>query len=66
MIKAIERRLSGGYAPSPGVVYPTLTLLEGGWPQQAKRGRIKGDVKTKDYAKYCKKIAFCLYLIDIV
>ena len=27
-IKAIEERLSGGYAPSPGVVYPTLTLLE--------------------------------------
>jgi DNA-binding PadR family transcriptional regulator len=28
MIKTIEERLSGGYAPSPGVVYPTLTLLE--------------------------------------
>jgi DNA-binding PadR family transcriptional regulator len=28
IIKAIEDRLSGGYAPSPGVVYPTLTLLE--------------------------------------
>jgi DNA-binding PadR family transcriptional regulator len=28
LIKAIEERLSGGYAPSPGVVYPTLTLLE--------------------------------------
>ncbi len=28
IIKAIEERLSGGYAPSPGVVYPTLTLLE--------------------------------------
>ena len=28
LIKAIEDRLSGGYAPSPGVVYPTLTLLE--------------------------------------
>jgi DNA-binding PadR family transcriptional regulator len=27
-MKAIEERLSGGYAPSPGVVYPTLTLLE--------------------------------------
>ena len=27
LIKAIEERLSGGYAPSPGVVYPTLTLL---------------------------------------
>lgn len=28
LIKAIEERLAGGYAPSPGVVYPTLTLLE--------------------------------------
>ena len=28
LIKAIEEKLSGGYAPSPGVVYPTLTMLE--------------------------------------
>jgi DNA-binding PadR family transcriptional regulator len=28
IIKAIEERLSGGYAPSPGVVYPTLMMLE--------------------------------------
>ncbi len=28
MIKAIEDRLGGAYAPSPGIVYPTLTLLE--------------------------------------
>lgn len=28
LIKDIEERLSGAYAPSPGVVYPTLTLLE--------------------------------------
>jgi len=28
LIKAIEERLSGRYCPSPGVVYPTLTLLE--------------------------------------
>jgi hypothetical protein len=64
MIKAIERRLSGGYAPSPGVVCPTLTLLEGGWPQKAKRGRMKGDVKTKDYAKLSKNTRFvCISLI---
>ncbi|HWF01769.1 MAG TPA: PadR family transcriptional regulator [Caulobacteraceae bacterium] len=32
LIKAIEERLGGGYAPSPGVIYPTLTLLEDlGW-----------------------------------
>lgn len=28
LIKAIEDRLGGAYAPSPGTVYPTLTLLE--------------------------------------
>ena len=28
LIKTMEQRLSGGYAPSPGVIYPTLTLLE--------------------------------------
>ena len=28
LIKAIEERFAGGYAPSPGVIYPTLTLLE--------------------------------------
>lgn len=28
LIKDIEERLQGRYSPSPGVVYPTLTLLE--------------------------------------
>jgi DNA-binding PadR family transcriptional regulator len=28
LIKAIEERVQGTYSPSPGVVYPTLTLLE--------------------------------------
>jgi DNA-binding PadR family transcriptional regulator len=28
LIKAIEESVGGAYAPSPGVVYPTLTLLE--------------------------------------
>jgi DNA-binding PadR family transcriptional regulator len=28
IIKTLEERLAGAYAPSPGVVYPTLTLLE--------------------------------------
>jgi DNA-binding PadR family transcriptional regulator len=28
IIKAIEDKTEGAYAPSPGVVYPTLTLLE--------------------------------------
>lgn len=28
IIREIESRLGGAYAPSPGVVYPTLTMLE--------------------------------------
>lgn len=28
LIKALEQKFGGGYAPSPGSVYPTLTLLE--------------------------------------
>lgn len=28
LIKEIETRMGGAYAPSPGVIYPTLTLLE--------------------------------------
>ncbi|MGC3980733.1 MAG: PadR family transcriptional regulator [Steroidobacteraceae bacterium] len=28
LIKAIEEKTQGAYSPSPGVVYPTLTLLE--------------------------------------
>ena len=28
IIKDLEDRVGGGYSPSPGVVYPTLTLLE--------------------------------------
>ena len=28
IIKAIEEKLGGAYTPSPGVVYPTLTMLE--------------------------------------
>lgn len=27
LIRAIEERTGGAYAPSPGIVYPTLTLL---------------------------------------
>ena len=28
LIKAIEEKTGGAYSPSPGVIYPTLTLLE--------------------------------------
>lgn len=29
LIKLIEERMGGGYSPSPGVIYPTLSWLEG-------------------------------------
>ncbi|HRK65163.1 MAG TPA: PadR family transcriptional regulator, partial [Terricaulis sp.] len=28
IIKEIEHRVGGAYAPSPGVIYPLLTMLE--------------------------------------
>ena len=28
LIKVLEQRMGGGYSPSPGVIYPTLTMLE--------------------------------------
>jgi DNA-binding PadR family transcriptional regulator len=28
IIKAIEEQVAGAYSPSPGIIYPTLTLLE--------------------------------------
>jgi len=28
LIKALEERMGGGYSPSPGTIYPTLTMLE--------------------------------------
>jgi DNA-binding PadR family transcriptional regulator len=28
LMKTMEDRLAGGYTPSPGVIYPTLTMLE--------------------------------------
>ena len=38
IIKALEERSSGFYAPSPGVVYPTLTFLEeAGYVSSASR-----------------------------
>ena len=27
LIKTLEDRMGGGYSPSPGVIYPTLTML---------------------------------------
>jgi len=43
LIKAIEDLTEGDYAPSPGIVYPTLTMLE-------DMGHIR-EVKSKDAKK---------------
>jgi DNA-binding PadR family transcriptional regulator len=46
LIKAIEEMTEGEYAPSPGVVYPTLTMLE-------DMGLI-AEKKSKDSKKVCE------------
>jgi DNA-binding PadR family transcriptional regulator len=55
IIKAIEERLSGGYAPSPGVVYPTLTLLEEeGFAASSTEGNKKLFTATEAGREYLK------------
>jgi DNA-binding PadR family transcriptional regulator len=56
IIKAIEERLSGGYAPSPGVVYPTLTMLEeeGYATVSSTEGNRKRYAATDSGAEYLK------------
>lgn len=41
LIKAVETRLGGAYSPSPGVIYPSLTLLEemGALDSEAQGGK---------------------------
>ena len=41
LIKAVEARLGGAYSPSPGVIYPSLTLLEemGALESEAQGGK---------------------------
>lgn len=41
LIKAVETRLGGAYSPSPGVIYPSLTLLEemGALESEAQGGK---------------------------
>lgn len=60
LIREIEARTGGAYAPSPGVVYPTLTLLDemGLIEQQASEGAKKlfavtaaGEAHLADHAE---------------
>jgi len=46
LIRAIEELTGGEYAPSPGVVYPTLTLLD----EMGFIGEQAADEKRKRYA----------------
>jgi DNA-binding PadR family transcriptional regulator len=49
IIKAIEDLTGGAYAPSPGIVYPTLTLLEElGQVASTAEGTRKSFVTTED------------------
>jgi DNA-binding PadR family transcriptional regulator len=56
IIKAIEEKLSGSYSPSPGVVYPTLTLLEeeGLATVQSAEGNKKLYAATEEGKQYLK------------
>ena len=57
IIKAIEERLAGGYAPSPGVVYPTLTMLEEeGLASSSTEGNKKLYTATEQGKEYLKAI----------
>jgi DNA-binding PadR family transcriptional regulator len=46
IIRAIEQRTGGAYSPSPGVIYPTLQLLE----DVGHAKQMKGDDERNSYA----------------
>jgi DNA-binding PadR family transcriptional regulator len=46
IIKAIEEETGGAYTPSPGVIYPTLTLLE----EMGHIAAAEGDGNRKQFA----------------
>ena len=48
LIKAIEEMTGGGYAPSPGAVYPTLQMLEEEGQIKPAKAKPKGKGKAKD------------------
>ncbi|WP_265571376.1 PadR family transcriptional regulator [Sphingomicrobium nitratireducens] len=54
LIRALEEKTGGGYSPSPGTVYPTLTLLEEmGFIEEAKaKGKKKPFAITDDGTAY--------------
>jgi DNA-binding PadR family transcriptional regulator len=55
LIKALEERMGGGYSPSPGVIYPTLTMLEEqGFASVTADGGKKQYQITEEGAAYLK------------
>jgi DNA-binding PadR family transcriptional regulator len=54
LIRAIEEMTGGAYAPSPGVVYPTLTMLQdmGHIEEQATEGSRKAFAATAEGQAY--------------
>ena len=57
LIKELEQKFGGGYAPSPGSVYPTLTLLEelGHVRSATSEGTKRLFEITADGAKYLRE-----------
>jgi len=54
LIKTMEERLAGGYTPSAGVIYPTLTLLE----EQGLASAAVSDSNKKVYSLTPDGVAF--------
>ena len=59
LIRAIEEMTHGDYAPSPGVIYPTLTMLQdmGLIEEQASEGARKKFAVTEDGRKHLEENA---------
>lgn len=59
LIRAIEELTGGDYAPSPGVIYPTLTMLTdmGLIEEKAAEGSRKAFAATKEGKKHLKENA---------
>ena len=54
LIKTMEQRLAGGYTPSAGVIYPTLTLLE----EEGLAAASTSDTNKKVYTPTPEGLAF--------
>jgi DNA-binding PadR family transcriptional regulator len=63
LIRAIEEKFGGAYAPSPGAVYPTLTLLE---EQDHIRGEVSPGSTKKLYTITSEGEAFLAQNRDAV